>query len=422
MRRLCIAKTEDLVRVMMNQTDVLTLATNSKKLNLMRITHFLRSHDNVTISEIAESTKIPTQTVYRIVRSLRASGLVTQTASRESVSGRKAVLYSINPQSRLLLGAYMDKTMMHIFVSDLAGTVLSNHSYTYDDDKTREEILEMIDSGILRGLSDLGMDGDGINKIAVMGFAVVANIDKKERKIIAFNNLQCMDGFPLVRYMEQKYGVKTVLLKNSYIESYASLIQLSKKGIDNFVEVHIGLGIGAAVIINGSHYLGAFGNVGELVHLYCNGDEPIEARYNTGNLYKRYTEYVKASKNSALEKKIRQQMELTPNNTEQALMRAVDDEVGNGNPYVVEMVNELVPGWAEIIRNLIIYYDPQAIVVNGDLSEETPHIFDLLKKNVRRILKTKTQVVPASQHDTWEMSIVASVIDNAYEVIFKSTH
>jgi N-acetylglucosamine repressor len=404
----------------MNKIDVLDLATNSKKFNVMRIIHLLRDHENVSIADIAGYTQIPTQTVYRIVRSLITSGVILQTAQQQSVLGRKATLYSINPKGGYLLGVFMDKTAMNIFISDLSGNIQNNHYYTYDDTKTTPEILDMIDGGIKRAVSELKVGEREAKRIAVMGFTVMASIDTKEREIIKFNNLQCMNGFHLVKYMEEKYGIRTILMKNSFIESSSSLIRLAKQGIDNFVELHLGVGIGTAVIINGKQYLGANGNVGELVNVRNEMNQPIETCSNTGVLYERFLNYVKQQNDQELSDRLERSLSLFSDKYEKAMIKTIDDEIGGKNKDVVAMVSEFISAWGKIIYNLIVYYDPQAIVVNGDLSEGTPHIINMLQKYIKKSLQTKTKIIPASAEDTKEMSMIANIVDTAYSEIIKN--
>lgn len=392
---------------------------SSKGFNITRVIEYMRTHEFVTVFEISADTYIPIPTVYRVMQYLLKLSIIIMTKKHKSKSGRRAGIYSINYDFKHVMGIFLDKRILNVFIANMNGKTLNKWTHKYDKEYDQNEILSIIDNGIKSVLLDC-REKSNLDQIPVIGFAVTAAIEGSDT-IKTFTNMRCLDDFNIVNYMEKKYDKKTILMKNAYLEAYSYINQYSKQGIYNFVFVHIGVGIGAAIVINGKLYEGSFGNAGELVRVLVEKEgkqHTLESAYSTQQTYDRFLSYIKKSQSSELGEIVSRQEDLYPDDLDRAMMKSIEVALVAGDECVADMILNDVKGWAKIVRDVIAFYDPATLIIGGDITEDTPNIFNMIKNTVLETMSTNTQIVSANKDQTMDMAVVLNVSDYVYNEIY----
>ncbi|CAN5836595.1 ROK family protein [soil metagenome] len=107
----------------------------------------------------------------------------------------------------------------------------------------------------------------GIEEIEGIGVGIAGQVDAGRGVLIGTANLsRSVVDLPMAERIVDKYGVPAHIRNDVQIAAVGELSFGAGKGIDNFVCIFVGTGIGGAIIQHGELISGHTGNAGELGH------------------------------------------------------------------------------------------------------------------------------------------------------------
>lgn len=407
----------------MHENEPLSVNMNSKIFRAVAILNNLHDHETLTIADLCENISIPAPTVYRILRFMINRRVVILEKKKHSANGRHAGIYSIDKNIRSILVVNMEKTILNIAVTDIRGNVIVKSSYPYDSDFTQPEILKLLDDGISQTLRKARAENPAAERIPVIGLSAMAAIDDKTGRIVVFNSMKCLNDFNIVDHMQRAYGKKTVLMKDTGLEVLACQGIMKKRGIGNFIVMHIGVGISVGIVVNGELFTGSFGNAGELMNVHIEKDgEPLslESLCSTSIIYDRTIE--DGIRDPELGGIIEGQLKENPENPDAALMQSIDIALQRGNLNVRDHLDEVLDDWVKLICDSLSYYDPEAAIIGGDISEATPNVFEILRSRLLERNEIKAEILPAPKYRPVEKAIAANVFGHVLDDIIEELY
>lgn len=131
---------------------------------------------------------------------------------------------------------------------------------------TSEKLFSEIDS-LLKKHSDKTIDA--------MGISCGGPLNSKTGRILSPPNLYGWDDIPIVKLMEEKFGI------TAYLENDANACALAEwkfgaaRGMQNVIFLTFGTGMGAGLILDGKLYSGTTGMAGEVGHLRLAEQGPV---------------------------------------------------------------------------------------------------------------------------------------------------
>ena len=393
------------------------MAGNSKVYNIIKVIHFLRTHDDSTVSDISQGAAIPLATAYRIIHILLEDQFILQTEKAPSVNGRQPTLYSINPDYAYAVCITIQKTVCCISLSNLHGSCIHSISLGIKSKWEKDVLLEDIDQAIHALQQKQDEEVSFWRKLRCIHVAVEADVDIPSGRILHFSGADCFDDFNVVDYFQERYHVPAQLNKLLYVEAMASIQSYCRYNFENYVYLHIGIGFGATVIIDRKIYTGANGKAGELVRLHTPDGRSWEDAYSTSNLYQKLLRAVASNPSSLLNSIMMQSLVPSHNGSSHSLMTVLDHAIEANCEEAIAILSEAADGWARAIRLLHTFFDPEVIVIGGDISGSLPHVFSLLRKKLNEGSHFDGMVLPA-QYETSLMNAVAEgTLDMLYEII-----
>lgn len=117
-----------------------------------------------------------------------------------------------------------------------------------------------------------------------IGVGCPGPLDTKTGKIINPPNLVGWDGFEVVRYVEEKTRIKTILNNDANVAGLSEALLGAGKGYDSVVFIGISTGIGGAYIYQGKLVNGAHSNAAEFWNMIVNEDHHHHKNANAGSL------------------------------------------------------------------------------------------------------------------------------------------
>lgn len=232
-------------------------------------------YKKITRGQLCSILKISPGAIVKYIKILIDTGILRESSSTEtSGAGRKAAYLEFNPEKGVIAAFALDRTKIEAGIITTTGEILSRRKYPYDENSTKEELLAKLFPIIqltLEEISHKGMKPIGIG--ISMGGQLDADKGISHEYLFAKN----WYSVPIGTLVKEKFQLPTYLVKDTNACVLGEQYFGEGIGVDNFLSVWIGTGIGMGIVIGGSNYTGASGYAGELGH--TKGGDPTRLCY-----------------------------------------------------------------------------------------------------------------------------------------------
>jgi predicted NBD/HSP70 family sugar kinase len=230
-----------------------------KKDDLQGVLKAIYDQGEASRTGLAEKTGFAPSYISALVADLRRRGLVEEGGRSPSAAGRRRVLLHIVPDLCHLIGIRIGRVNTRIVVTNFLGKVLSLKKVRTDISLGEAHVFDLIDREIAAALKTDSL-------IKGIGIAMSGVIDRNSGTVLFWPKVRGWNNVPLKRRVQAKYGLPVVLEDSVRTMALAEEKFGDAKGRKNFVYVVVSMGIGAAIYINNSLYLGSGDMAGELGH------------------------------------------------------------------------------------------------------------------------------------------------------------
>ncbi|HEY4463040.1 MAG TPA: ROK family transcriptional regulator [Streptosporangiaceae bacterium] len=214
----------------------------------------------LTRTQISEQTRVSKVTVAQMLARLEERGLVTVVGQQEGGRGPNAALYSVVPSSAYVAGLYVELDLVSAGVADVTGRVVAEVSVNPNG---AANPVELVRGAVERACRSAGVEMSRLNAF-VIGSPGVVDPRTGDPKL-AIN---------LPDWHEGVLGaLRGALRRPVIIENDVNLAAMAERsagaaqGVDDFVLVWIGGGLGMAAVLGGKVHRGAAGAAGEIGYL-----------------------------------------------------------------------------------------------------------------------------------------------------------
>jgi predicted NBD/HSP70 family sugar kinase len=323
------------------------IKTNNKK----RIINLLSKERELTKLDISRKLDISVPTVTTIVGELKEEGIVEEAGMATSTGGRKPVIIRFLPDSRYSIGIDLGRDYVRAVLTNLDSKIIEDRIKGLSV-ITEQEVLIVTKNLI----EDLLNSQEGIqNKLLGVGFSLPGIVDEKELTLKIATNFRLKN----ISFKElEAYFNLPIFLEN---EANAGALAESKLGIakdlNNLIYVSVTEGIGGGILINDDMYKGSDRRAGEIGHMSIskNGRQCNCGRKGCWETYASNRALIK-DYNEKSDKKIKSVSE-------------VIQRFGIGEENAVQTVQDYIENLAHGIQNLIFIFNPDYIVLGGEISK-----------------------------------------------------
>ncbi len=227
----------------------------------------------LTRNQVSEQTRVSKVTVAQMLARLEERGLVAVVGQQEGGRGPNAALYSVVPSSAYVAGLYVELDGVTAGVADVTGRVVAEVSVNPNGPANPVELV--------RGAVDRACRTAGVEMSRLSAFVIGSPgvVDPQTGDPGLAINLPDWHGGILG-------SLRGALNRPVIIESDVNLAALAERargaarGLDDFVLVWIGVGLGMAAFLGGKVHRGAAGAAGEIGYLPVPGAPlPEDARH-----------------------------------------------------------------------------------------------------------------------------------------------
>jgi predicted NBD/HSP70 family sugar kinase len=228
-----------------------------RELNDRAALDLLLAGEPLTRAQISERTGVSKVTVSQMLARLEERGLVTVAGEQAGGRGPNAALYAVVPSSAYVAGLYLELDVVTAAVSDVTGRSVADVSV---DQNGTGDPVELVRGAVGRACASAGLD---LSRLSALVIGSPGVLDPRTGDPRLATNLPAWHTGVLD-------GLREVLHKPVFIENDVNLAAMAERtdgaagGLNDFVLMWIGVGLGLATVIDGQVRRGIGGAAGEI--------------------------------------------------------------------------------------------------------------------------------------------------------------
>ncbi len=264
-----------------------------------------------------------------------------------------------------------------------------------------DRVVKMIEEAIRHVMEEQNC---GREAIAGIGIGSPGPLDRKTGTVISTPNLGWRN-FPLRDLIQNAVGLPASLDNDANAATYGEWWMGAGRGVNSLVGVTLGTGIGGGIVLNGELYHGAADAAAEIGHMTidstgrkckCGNYGCLEAYASGPAIAARAVEGLESGAGSIL-------LELA-GDVHNVTAETVFEAVVAGDPYATEVINDTAKFLGVGLANVINMLNPEVLVISGGVTRAGDHLFDPLRKEVRRrafrVAEQACRIVPSGLEGT----------------------
>jgi glucokinase len=192
---------------------------------------------------------------------------------------------------------------------------------------------------------------------------------------------------PLREIMQREFGVPCLLEDSVRAIATAEKYFGQGAGLDDFIYVDVGMGIGAAIFLDGKLYRGPGGSAGEFGHMTVDEHGPLCCCGNYGCLETLAScGAIIQSVRSAIEKGVDSQVrELSEGDLNRISIESIGQAAVQNDSLSFRVLHEAISHIAVALADVVNLLNPHVLIFGGALFRSAPELFlEPLKRTIRQ--------------------------------------
>jgi predicted NBD/HSP70 family sugar kinase len=238
-----------------------------REINESIVLNAIRTHKALSRTDIAASVGLSLPSVSDITTKLLEAGLIYEQANGISTGGRRPVLLALNAGAGYAIGIKLTEASAIATLTDLEATVVAQHTEPIRHHQPAAVVATLVTA--VQALSAVAA-GRPIFGVGV-GMAGVIN---REHALVRYATYFDWRDLPLAQLLEEQLDLPVVVDNDVNALTVAEQWFGAGRGVQDFLVISIGRGIGMGMVLDGQLYRGAGGGAGEFGHTIVVPDGP----------------------------------------------------------------------------------------------------------------------------------------------------
>jgi predicted NBD/HSP70 family sugar kinase len=339
-----------------------------RAINRSLVLNTIKRFGPIARAAVARRTGLSPATVTGITAELIKDDLIFEKETGDSRGGRRPILLALHPNGGYVIGIKLTETQVIGALTDLEATVLGKKSKALGDRHP---------SAVIRTLADLVEElhqQAHLPRKKLLGVGIgLAGIVDSERGVLRQSPFFGWKNLPLRSLLQERIQAPV------YVDNDVNTLTLAEKwfgagqGVENFLTVTIGRGVGLGVVVNGQFYRGAGGGAGEFGHITVDPQGPLCPCGKRGCLEAFVGEpaLIKSVQSSPIA----------------GTIQSVDELIAlaeGGDATARELFARAGAILGQAIANLVNVFNPQRIVIGGEGVRIGDWIFDPMRTTLHQ--------------------------------------
>jgi glucokinase len=293
--------------------------------------------------------------------------------------------------SRYAVGVDFGGTKVLASVVDVeSGKVVGEGKKRTDAADGPDELMERIFDTVDAALVDAKMSAKDIVGI---GVGIAGQVDVERGLLVGTANLsRSVVDLPMGKRIKDKFGVPAAIRNDVQIAAVGELTFGAGKGIDDFVCIFVGTGIGGAIIQHGTLVKGHSGNAGEVGHTTvaydgricgCGGRGHLEAYASRTAITNALLGELRRGHKSVLSDLL---PDIDPARPGGAAIKSgiIAKAIKAKDPVALRVVTEAATYLGVGLASIVNFQNPQRIILGGGVIEAVDLLFHTAEAVTRR--------------------------------------
>jgi predicted NBD/HSP70 family sugar kinase len=243
-----------------------------RDLNERTVLETIRAGSPISRAEISRRSGISKPTVSLALQSLLQAELVRETAERPDGPGYGAVYFEPVADAAVVLGLDLGARFVRGAVCDLAGNVRARQDVelTVAEVAGAVEAIERLGAALLAAS---GLDRDRVDGVVV---GVPGVVESGSGVLRLAENVAGLEGRAFADELRNALGLSVTLENDINLAALGEQWQGVARGVDDFVFLSVGTGMGAGLVLGGELHRGRNGAAGEIDFVFEGLDENVD--------------------------------------------------------------------------------------------------------------------------------------------------
>jgi len=230
-----------------------------KHLNERAVLDTIRTGSPISRAQISRSAGISKPTASAALSSLLDAGLVRETDPAPGAPTYGAVFFEAIPEAALVLGLDLGTRFLRGAICDLAGSVRARQ----DVELPRAEAGEVFER--MAELTSALVDATGLERSRVDSAVVgVPGAVAPDGRVLLAENIHGLEDIDVPAEAERVLGLPVTVENDVNLAALGEGWRGVGRGVDDFVFVSVGTGLGAGLVLGGELHRGRNGLAGEV--------------------------------------------------------------------------------------------------------------------------------------------------------------
>ena len=357
-----------------------------RELTILRLIHAGFSYSRL---DLARRTGLSPALITSIVRNLIQRGLVNEAPAASSAVGRKPIPLQIRSDAGFLIGVDIGSYYSHVVITDMNGVVVYRDQIETAIPDGRLRVVQRVFECVHKAIADSKVSRE---VILGMGIAHSGVIDTEKGLVLSFprpGQMAQWKNVPLQSIFEGEFHLPCLLEDSVRTMAIAERDFGLGQETGDFLFVEVGMGIGAAIFIDGKLYRGAGGKAGEFGHITVDANGPLCSCGNNGCLESvaSCAAIIHAGR-LALERGVDSKIRDVARGDLSSIGIEVIAQAAAENDSLAFRVLQEASSWiAKGLADLVNLLNPRLIIFGGALFRAAPQ---LLSDPLRRIIRQRS--------------------------------
>jgi predicted NBD/HSP70 family sugar kinase len=347
----------------------------ARQISLYAVIQAILAHGPTSRTDLARRTGLSRQTISEVVYELETAGWLKPQGRTSGKPGRSAVVYEIDGRAGLAAAIDLGGTKLNVAIGDLVGNALAE-SLVPTDPRGGLHVVDQIATQVETLADQLDVTTREL-RIAVLGTPGV--FQSETTRIDFVPNIPGLGDIDVPAQLRRRLGVPVLIENDVNLAARGEQWRGHGAGIDNFVFIAFGTGVGMGIIADGHLLRGARGAAGEIGYLPLGGDPYDPRGFALGTFESAVGSAAIAERYAGFGG----QHGLT--------VRDIFAALDSGNPAAIATVEETARLMAVAIAAVGAMLDPEVVILGGSIGLRS-ELLDAIRHYLPRCTPTPPRI------------------------------
>jgi glucokinase-like ROK family protein len=317
--------------------------------------------------------------VNALAAGLIEQGLLVETGLRPSSGGRRPETLQLAQGLGVVIGVDLGATSLDVAVMTPDLRVLARHSEDADVRVGPGVVLARVRELTRELLVGCGMSP---KQVIGIGMGVPGPVDFETAQLVNPPLMPDWDSFSIRDYLAEAFTAPVFVDNDVNLMALGELWRL-QRGLQNFMVIKVGTGIGCGIVCHGEIYRGANGSAGDVGHIcvdqtgprcHCGNTGCVEAMAAAPAISRRAMEAAQSGESATLAELLAQNGKLTAEDVGQASRNG--DAAANA---IIQHAGSLI---GQMLAAVVNFFNPSHVFIGGGVTQIGPLFLASVRQSV----------------------------------------